>query len=44
LRLEHHIAKGLSGPEGVVTALGLLRQRRDYAERDRLVLDLRVRT
>lgn len=38
--LEHHIAKGLPGPEGVVTALAILRPRRDFTERDRLVLNL----
>jgi DNA-binding CsgD family transcriptional regulator len=38
--LEYHIAKGLPGPAGFVTAVSLLRRDRDFGERDRLLLDL----
>lgn len=38
--VEHHIVKGLPGPPGIVTALGILRRHSDFTERDRLVLNL----
>jgi DNA-binding CsgD family transcriptional regulator len=38
--LDQHIAKGLPGPPGLVTSVCMLRQGRDFSERDRLLLDL----
>lgn len=38
--LEYHMAKGLPGPTELVTAIGILRKRRDFSERDRLLLNL----
>jgi DNA-binding CsgD family transcriptional regulator len=38
--IEYHIAKGLPGPPDLVTAIGIVRKRRDFTERDRLALNL----
>lgn len=38
--VEYHIAKGLPGPAALVTAVGIVRKRRDFTERDRLILNL----
>jgi DNA-binding CsgD family transcriptional regulator len=38
--IEYHIAKGLPGAPDLVTAIGLVRRRKDFSERDRLLLNL----
>jgi DNA-binding CsgD family transcriptional regulator len=40
LGVRHHMAKGLPGPPGVIAGIGVLRAARDFAERDRVILDL----
>jgi DNA-binding CsgD family transcriptional regulator len=40
VRLDHQIAKGLPGPPELITSVCMLRQGRDFSERDRLLLDL----
>ena len=38
--IEYHASKGLPGPSGLVTAISILRRRKDFTERDRIVLNL----
>jgi DNA-binding CsgD family transcriptional regulator len=38
--INHHIMKGVPGPPGMVSAVGILRRRPDFTERDRLLLNL----
>jgi DNA-binding CsgD family transcriptional regulator len=37
---EYHLAKGLPGPDNLVTAVAWFRKHSDFAERDRLALDV----
>ena len=38
--IEYHASKGLPGPSGLVTAIAIVRKRKDFTERDRLLLTL----
>jgi DNA-binding CsgD family transcriptional regulator len=38
--LEHQMAKGLPGPDGLVTGIAVSRRRRDFSEDERLLLNL----